>query len=862
MIKAEFYDIYGSGFKSLCIGSERRPEKHSRMRKSLSAAFSTKALTEQEQIINSCVDQFVSSLDQGDGASERGLNMTKWFEMIAFDILGEMAFGESFGCIESGKPHFWSELIEEHLFFITIVDNLRRYPLFVTLGRWIMPLTASLRDKHTGLSREKVAKRLSKKEPRKDFMSHLIRKVESGEMDQEELTAHASTLVIAGGETVSTFLAACTYYLLKNPKHLGRLQTEIRQKFSSYADINATKAQQLPFLQAVISEGLRIYPPGSRGFPRISTGGKIDGHYIPPGVDVYTSAWTVTHDEQYFKDPFTFNPERWLDAVSEEVKEASQPFSLGTRGCLGRNFAYVEMNLIMAKMYWKYDMTLVDNSLEWEEQSREHVMWTKPELLYITDIWTKDKGGLAGAASSSRTGNGKIREERTKNAAMAWDVMNRRYDFPKPMDKYKLLEPYGPNVATTEGKNYQFHVRITAPPFGDLSGVNSLVWRETLKQTQVLCEAWSKESSRSLSGDLNALTLSVISLAGFGKQINWTASDEEHQDIPEGYIMSFLKAISDTTGFMVAILLFPGWLLRMTPLKKANDAHMELDKYLRQMIRNERGRIAAGATSDTRAVATRGNLLTSLLEASHSESKSSKNSSAWAQKRAFTEDEVMGNLFIYLLAGYETTANSIYYGLALLAVRPDIQNETIAEIDRIYGEAKADGRDELTYEQDFEKLHYLYGFMIKVSLGSGKVSSHILPPETRVYLNTPAVHYSEKYWPNPTELDPSRWMPEPKAENTDKKVVAADRTRHMRGTLLTFSDGARSCLGRKFAQAEYIAFLTSLLRNYRVELEPGQDVATVRRDLDLKCAGKVTLAPLDTLRLTLKKRNASSENAK
>ncbi|KEQ98176.1 hypothetical protein AUEXF2481DRAFT_72492 [Aureobasidium subglaciale EXF-2481] len=380
MIKAEFYDIYGSGFKSLCIGSERRPEKHSRMRKSLSAAFSTKALIEQEQIINSCVDQFVSSLDQGDGASERGLNMTKWLEMIAFDILGEMAFGESFGCIESGKPHFWSELIEEHLFFITIVDNLRRYPLFVTLGRWIMPLTASLRDKHTGLSREKVAKRLSKKEPRKDFMSHLIRKVESGEMDQEELTAHASTLVIAGGETVSTFLAACTYYLLKNPKHLGRLQTEIRQKFSSYADINATKAQQLPFLQAVISEGLRIYPPGSRGFPRISTGGKIDGHYIPPGVDVYTSAWTVTHDEQYFKDPFTFNPERWLDAVSEDVKEASQPFSLGTRGCLGRNFAYVEMNLIMAKMYWKYDMILVDNSLEWEEQSREHVMWTKPEL--------------------------------------------------------------------------------------------------------------------------------------------------------------------------------------------------------------------------------------------------------------------------------------------------------------------------------------------------------------------------------------------------------------------------------------------------------------------------------------------------
>ncbi|KAH0293768.1 hypothetical protein KCU62_g848, partial [Aureobasidium sp. EXF-3399] len=447
------------------------------------------------------------------------------------------------------------------------------------------------------------------------------------------------------------------------------------------------------------------------------------------------------------------------------------------------------------------------------------------------------------------------------------------------MDKYKLLEPYGPNVATTEGKNYQFHVRITAPPFGDISGVNSLVWRETLRQTEVLCEAWSKESSRSLSGDLNALTLSVISLAGFGKQIDWAASDETHQEIPQGYVMSFLKAISDTTGYMVAILLFPGWLLRWSPLKKANDAHVELDKYLREMIRNERARIAVGRSADTERVAARGNLLTSLLEASHSEARSSNKGPDGVQKRAFTEDEVMGNLFIYLLAGYETTANSIYYGLALLALRPDIQDKTIAEIDQVYKGAREEGRSELTYEQDFEKLHYLYGFMyetfrlypgvllitkmvstpqrISVSLGGDKLSSHMLPPETRVYLNTPAVHYSENYWPNANELNPHRWMPEHKVGTANKKVVAADRTRHMRGTLLTFSDGARSCLGRKFAQAEYIAFLTALLRKYRVELAPGQDIEAVRRDLDYKCAGKVTLAPLDTLRLTLKPRERS-----
>lgn len=102
MTKSEFYDMYGSGFDSLCIGSERDPKKHSQMKKSLSAAFSTKALAQQESIVKRCVDGFVQRLGV-DGAREKGLNMTKWFEMIAFDILGEMAFGETFHCVENGK---------------------------------------------------------------------------------------------------------------------------------------------------------------------------------------------------------------------------------------------------------------------------------------------------------------------------------------------------------------------------------------------------------------------------------------------------------------------------------------------------------------------------------------------------------------------------------------------------------------------------------------------------------------------------------------------------------------------------------------------------------------------------------------
>ncbi|KAL8826319.1 MAG: hypothetical protein Q9191_003870 [Dirinaria sp. TL-2023a] len=97
-------------------------------------------------------------------------------------------------------------------------------------------------------------------------------------------------------------------------------------------------------------------------------------------TEMYTSAWTVTHDPNNFREPMRFDPSRWLDAKSTDMKEASQPFSLGARGCLGRNFALMEVNLILAKLLWKYDMELVDPSLDWEGQSEVHVMWNKPEL--------------------------------------------------------------------------------------------------------------------------------------------------------------------------------------------------------------------------------------------------------------------------------------------------------------------------------------------------------------------------------------------------------------------------------------------------------------------------------------------------
>lgn len=88
--------MYDAGFNSSSISSEPDPEKHRRMQKSLSAALSHKALLEQESIVAECVERFVAKigdeeLNKNKKKNNRGgLDMTKWYEMVAFDILGEL----------------------------------------------------------------------------------------------------------------------------------------------------------------------------------------------------------------------------------------------------------------------------------------------------------------------------------------------------------------------------------------------------------------------------------------------------------------------------------------------------------------------------------------------------------------------------------------------------------------------------------------------------------------------------------------------------------------------------------------------------------------------------------------------------
>lgn len=126
---------------------------------------------------------------------------------------------------------------------------------------------------------------------------------------------------------------------------------------------------------------------------------------------------------------------------------------------------------------------------------------------------------------------------------------------------------------------------------------------------------------------------------------------------------------------------------------------------------------------------------------------------------------------------------------------------------------------------------------------------HVLPAQCRMYLNTTGTHYNTKYWSDPYKIDPNRWMNE-----SHGPTSGARKSGPVKGSFIGFSEGARACLGWKFAQVEYLVFFAVMLRQYRIRLKGNVPKSEVEKQIFLRCAGDITLSPFDNVKLALDKR--------
>lgn len=179
-----------------------------------------------------------------------------------------------------------------------------------------------------------------------------------------EMIAECSVMLNAGSETTGIALSNLLYLLITNPRSLERLRKEIVEALSGIDNTKVApfdKVRYLPYLKACIDEGLRLLPPSATTTPRYTppSGQDIMGYWIPGNTEVLCPTYSIQRNPAVFSNPDAFEPERWLTDEAKSLHTSFLPFSAGPRACIGRNITYMEQQMLVASLVYRYSFELV-----------------------------------------------------------------------------------------------------------------------------------------------------------------------------------------------------------------------------------------------------------------------------------------------------------------------------------------------------------------------------------------------------------------------------------------------------------------------------------------------------------------------
>ncbi|KAK0649881.1 cytochrome P450 [Cercophora newfieldiana] len=355
--------------------SMRDEDEHTKLRLKMAFGYSGKENLSMEATIENNIAKLINLIETKYLSTERQyrpMDFALKTQFFTLDVISDLAFGKPFGYIDQDSDVFdYIKITSSLIPALTVLSNIPSLAkvLHSRLFRSSLPKAT---DKLgfgalIGVTKSVVASRYH---PSASAESDMLGSFIRHGLTEEEAAGEALLQVIAGSDTSATTIRTVMLSLQSNPIAYRKLQSEIDDAIASgkvSSPIKDSEARQLPYLQAVIKEGLRVLPPASGPFFKtVPEGGDvINGLFVPAGTQIGSSPLAIHHSKKIFGDDAeTFRPERWLEADEERLAVMTSTLDLvfhyGKYMCLGKPVAMMEFNKIFVELLRRFDFSIVN----------------------------------------------------------------------------------------------------------------------------------------------------------------------------------------------------------------------------------------------------------------------------------------------------------------------------------------------------------------------------------------------------------------------------------------------------------------------------------------------------------------------
>ncbi|KAI0378985.1 isotrichodermin C-15 hydroxylase [Hypomontagnella monticulosa] len=391
-------DLMDFGTGDLGFIWENDPVKRREVAKKVLPAFSTKALKAKEPTVHMYINLFVDRMKELGSVSE-GIDLNMWLSWLAIDMSADLAYSRQLHHMRDAKSTDFSETLLGTSLYGTVMQITKRFPLVGPLLSpfailFVPPKVIRAVPKFFKMTSEEIQRRIDNRGNTThpdfvDFMLPADAPAPTTKKEKVHVEQVATQLFIAGFDPIQITFFSCIFFLLKNPDTYKALVDEIRNTFKDYDDITADALVELKYLNAVIHETLRVHVTTITGLPRKSPGATVAGVWVPKGVVCQISNFAICRNARFFHDPLNFHPERWLPAghpkhdakFSNDDLKCFYPFSIGPRSCSGREIAWSQTRLFLAKVLWTFNLDMVrGQDKTFDKDFSVHVMWRRPDV--------------------------------------------------------------------------------------------------------------------------------------------------------------------------------------------------------------------------------------------------------------------------------------------------------------------------------------------------------------------------------------------------------------------------------------------------------------------------------------------------